>query len=195
MGTSNNNNTGNTGMWIAAGVAVTGLSLVLLNRNARNKVMDTSMSMKDTAMDYASNVKNDPSGVKSSLIDRIKTTSSITMEAVSKIQDILNNEGKDLKETANTLVKDSKQMINHAMEAKETLLDAKDKSMEAKDKAMEAKDNVMEAKDDIAPDSKGKNDSNLRRVGGEQVTPAVPMDSVQRTGANKGNDAQDPIKR
>lgn len=151
MGSTNyntdNNKSSNTGTWIAAGIAVTGLSLVLLNRNARNKVIDTSMQVRNSAMDYASDIKSDPSGVKNSLIERIKTTSSITMEAVSKIQEILNNQGQDLKETATHLIDDSKQMIDHAKVAKESLTDAKDKVMDAKDKAADAKDTLTEDMD------------------------------------------------
>jgi len=165
MGSTNynteNKKSNNTGTWIAAGVAVTGLSLVLLNRNARNKVMDTSMTMKNTAMDYASDIKNDPSGVKNSLIDRIKTTSSITLEAVSKIQEILNNQGQDLKETATNLIDDSKQMIDHAKEAKESLSVVKDKAMEATDKVADAKDTLTE---DVNHDKHQKQKNNTYKT-------------------------------
>ena len=189
------NSNRNTGKWITAGVAVTGLSLVLMNRKARSKVMDTSMSVKNAVADYASSIKADPSAMKDSLINRIKQTSSITMEAVNKIQDILNNEGKDMKETASHLIDDTKEMVSQAMDTKEDLKTVKDKAMDAKDTMTGQKEsNRNEATN--KNNAKSNSDSKLSKVGAEKPAKAFAEDSVKRTGANKGgNQNTGPIKR
>jgi len=191
-----NTNSNNTGMWVAAGVAVAGLSYVLLNSKARNKVVDTSLTMKDSITDYASTVKNDPMGVKDNLIDRIKRTSSITMEAVTKIQDILNDEGKHLKEAAADLMEDSKEIMSTAMDAKDDLMEVKDKALDAKDAIMSSGDSSSNSDSKSnSSSSKSSNSSKmskpegkqLSRAGGEKTVQTHTQDAVSRTNANRGS--------
>lgn len=179
----------NTGMWIVAGAAIAGLAAVFMNQKARSKVVDTSMNMKNSVTDYAASIKEDPMAVKDSLIERIKRTSSITMEAVSKIQDILNNQGQQIKETATNIVDESKDIMSTAMDAKEDLMDVKDKAMDAKEALTDGSMSKSESKS-------SSSDKQLSRTGGEKPMEPFSEDPVKRAGANTGFDADNnPIDR
>ena len=86
------------------GLIVTGLvagasSFILLNKNAREKVVDTSKTVKDSVGKYTTNIKEDPQGTKNAIINRIQNATEISKEAMNKIQNILDTEVKEMKET------------------------------------------------------------------------------------------------
>lgn len=129
-----------TGILVAGAIA--GVSLVLLNSTARNKVVDTSKSVKDSVNKYASSVKEDPSGAKDAIITRIKNATEISKEAVTKIQSILDDQVSDIKSTTKNITEDTKDVLSSAKEAKGDITDVKDKAVEVKDELLSTKDDL-----------------------------------------------------
>ena len=126
---------------IVAGV-IAASSLVLLNSNAREKVKDTSKNMKNTVSKYATTIKEDPNGTKEAIITRIQNATEISKDAIEKIQAILDTQVKDIKDTTQHVVEESKDVMSSVQDAKGELADVKDDAVEAKDELLSAKDDV-----------------------------------------------------
>ncbi|MCM3741438.1 hypothetical protein M3210_14285 [Oceanobacillus luteolus] len=127
---------------IVAGVIAGASSLVLLNSNAREKVKDTSKNMKNTVSKYATTIKEDPNGTKEAIITRIQNATEISKDAIEKIQAILDTQVKDIKDTTQHVVEESKDVMSSVQDAKGELADVKDDAVEAKDELLSAKDDV-----------------------------------------------------
>jgi gas vesicle protein len=131
---------------IVAGATIAGASLVLLNSNARNKVKDTTVSVKDNVNKYAQTIKDDPQGAKEAIIHRVKNATDISKEALAKIQEVLDDQAKDVKRSAQNMKAETENVAQNVKDAKEDF-------KAAENKAMEAKDELRAAKDDIASES------------------------------------------
>jgi len=129
-----------TGLLVAGAVA--GVSLVLLNSNARNKVKDTSAGVKNTVNKYAQTIKEDPQGSKDAIIGRIQNAMEISKEAINKIQSILDNQAQDIKDAAQNVRNETKYVKERAKDAGEDFQDVKDKAMEAKGELKSTKDDL-----------------------------------------------------
>ncbi|WP_010649780.1 hypothetical protein [Oceanobacillus massiliensis] len=144
MGTMNtavqNPKRAKTGL-ILAGVLASA-SLVLLNSNARSKVKDTSKSMKDSVSKYATTIKDDPNGTRKAIITRVQNATEISKEAINKIQEILDTQVKDIKDTTKDVVDDTKEVFSTAKEAQSEFKEVKDKSVDAKDELLSTKDDI-----------------------------------------------------
>lgn len=116
---------------IVAGVIAGASSLVLLNSNAREKVKDTSKNMKNTVSKYATTIKEDPNGTKEAIITRIQNATEISKDAIEKIQAILDTQVKDIKDTTQHVVEESKDVMSSVQDAKGELADVKDDAVEA----------------------------------------------------------------
>ncbi len=127
---------------IVAGVIAGASSLVLLNSNAREKVKDTSRNMKDSINKYTTTIKEDPKGTKKAVITRIQNATDISKEAINKIQAILDTQGKEIKDTTQHVVEESKDVVSSAKDAQGELADVKESAVEAKDELLSAKDDV-----------------------------------------------------
>ena len=127
---------------LVAGIIAGASSLVLLNSNAREKVKDTSKSVKNTVTKYATTIKEDPNGTKDAIISRIQNATDISKEAIHKIQAILDTQVKDIKDTTKNVVEESKDVMSSVKDAKGELVDVKDSAVEAKDELLSAKDDV-----------------------------------------------------
>ncbi|MCG5105071.1 hypothetical protein [Oceanobacillus alkalisoli] len=127
---------------LVAGIIAGASSLVLLNSNAREKVKDTSKSVKNTVTKYATTIKEDPNGTKDAIISRIQNATDISKEAIQKIQAILDTQVKDIKDTTKNVVEESKDVMSSVKDAKGELVDVKDSAVEAKDELLSAKDDV-----------------------------------------------------
>lgn len=127
---------------IVAGVIAGASSLVLLNSNAREKVKDTSKNMKDSVNKYATTIKEDPNGTKNAIITRVQNATEISKEAINKIQEILDTQVKDVKDTTKHVVEESKEAMSSVKDAQGELGDVKDRAVEAKDQLLSAKDDV-----------------------------------------------------
>ncbi|RLL46752.1 hypothetical protein D8M04_05990 [Oceanobacillus piezotolerans] len=145
--TVSNQKKAKTGL-VVAGVLATGASIVLLNPNVRSKVKDTSRNVKDSVNQYATTIKEDPNGTKQAIITRIQNATEISKEALNKIQSILDNQAKDIKETTQSVVGDAKEVVDTAKDAQGELKDVKDKAVEAKDELVSAKDEVKSNKNE-----------------------------------------------
>jgi len=145
---------------IVAGATVAGASLILLNSNARNKVKDTTINVKDNVNKYAQTIKEDPQGAKEAIIHRVKNATNISKEAVDKIQEVLDHQAKDMKQSALNMKTETKNLTQNVKDAGEGL-----KTVE--DKATEAKDELWAAKDDIASESLP---DGLRQENGHTIT-------------------------
>ncbi|WP_405097190.1 hypothetical protein [Oceanobacillus sp. FSL H7-0719] len=128
---------------IVAGVIAGASSLILLNSNAREKVKDTSKNMKDSVNKYATTIKEDPNGIKNAIITRVQNATDISKEALNKIQEVLDTQVKDIKDTTKNVVDESKEVMSSVKDAKGDLADVKDRAVEAKDQLLSAKDDVQ----------------------------------------------------
>ncbi|GAB3068922.1 hypothetical protein [Virgibacillus ainsalahensis] len=136
-------NKNKTGLLVGAGTVAAGLILILSNTKARKKLKESSSQMKDSVSNYASTVKEDPAGTKNMIIDKVKRTTEITKDAVNKIQQILDNQGQEIKETTQDMVEQSKDVVSTAKDAQE---DLKEVSSDMKDAKNEMKPSSQQKK-------------------------------------------------
>ncbi|WP_079529037.1 hypothetical protein [Halobacillus hunanensis] len=133
--------TGKLTLAMTAGAIIGGALVLVKNPSERTKLKERSGATKDTLSQYVSKVKADPSGTKEELVNRIQRTTSVTKEAINKIQDILDNEGKELKEKVQEVKADSEEIVSTAKEASEELKDVNSKVNEAKEELTDSEDN------------------------------------------------------
>lgn len=136
------NKTKSTKGLVVTGLVVGASSFILLNKNAREKVIDTSKTMKDSVGKYATNIKEDPQGAKDAIIQRIQNATEISKEAMNKIKNILDTEVKEMKDTTQHVVEESKEVMSSAKHTQGELADVKDHAVQAKDELLAAKDDV-----------------------------------------------------
>ncbi|WP_082231987.1 YtxH domain-containing protein [Halobacillus massiliensis] len=137
---------------ITAGAVAGGIA-VMATPSARNKVKEKSSSTRNSVSQYVADVKADPSGAKNDLMQRIQKTASITKEALNKIQNILDEQGKDIKEKVEDVTEESQDIVSTAKEAGEELKDVGEKVKEAKEELTDS------GKDEAAASSEaGKKD-------------------------------------
>ncbi len=103
---------------------------------------DTSKNVKNTVNKYATTIKEDPNGTKDAIINRIRNATDISKEAIHKIQEILDTQVNDIKDTTKNVVEESKDVVSSVKNAKGELVDVKDSAVEAKDELLSAKDDV-----------------------------------------------------
>ncbi|WP_163582083.1 hypothetical protein [Gracilibacillus saliphilus] len=127
---------------MVAGAIAGASSLILLNSNAREKVKDTSRNMKDSVNNYTTAIKEDPRGAKDAIIARLQNATEISKETLNKIQNILDTQAKDIKETTQNVVEESKEIKSSVKETQNELGEIKDKATDAKDELVSAKDDV-----------------------------------------------------
>ncbi|UOR10764.1 hypothetical protein [Halobacillus amylolyticus] len=130
---------------MTAGALVGGAFVLVRNPSARTRLKETSGSTKNTVSQYISDVKADPTGAKNQLVDRIQKTASITREAINKIQDILDNEGREITNKVREVKEESKEIVSTAKEAGDELKEVGDKVGEAKDELTESKEEKKQA--------------------------------------------------
>ncbi|UOQ95512.1 hypothetical protein MUO14_11650 [Halobacillus shinanisalinarum] len=143
--TQKNSTKGKLTLAMTAGAVVGGAFVLVRNPSARTRLKETSGSTKNTVSQYISNVKADPAGAKNQLVDRIQKTASITREAVNKIQDILDNEGKEITNRVQEVKEESEEIVSTAKEASDELKEVGDKVGEAKDELTESKEDKQQA--------------------------------------------------
>lgn len=151
-------NNGKTGTLIGTGAVAAGVTLLFLNSNARNKIKDSSIQIKDTVGKYATTIKEDPKGTKNTIIEKVKRTSEISQDAMNKIQQILDNQGKEIKKTTKDVVEQSKEVADQSKEVASTAKDAQD---DLKDVGKEVKEN---AKDEMPSKTKSPKETNTNEL-------------------------------
>lgn len=118
---------------MVSGALVGAVVVLATDSQERGRLKSGSSNAKHKVSDYANRVKEDPQGVKDDWLGRIQGAASITKEAVQKIQEILDEQGSQIKESAQDIQSESKEMIDTAKDAGEELQSVGDKAQEAKD--------------------------------------------------------------
>ncbi|MCP3032201.1 YtxH domain-containing protein [Halobacillus sp. A1] len=147
---------GKLSLAITVGALVGGILVLARNDNARTRLKETSATTKNSVSQYVSDVKADPSGAKNDLVDRIQKTASITKEALNKIQEILDTQGKDIAEKAQEVKDESQDIVSTAKDAGEELKEVGDKVKEAKDELTDSAED--EAAATTSPSTTSKDD-------------------------------------
>ncbi|SDJ34720.1 hypothetical protein [Salimicrobium halophilum] len=114
--------------------ALVGAAVILAtDSEERARLKNGSSNAKHKVSSYATRVKEDPQGVKDDWLGRIQRAAAVTKEAVQKIQEILDEQGAQIKESAQDIQSESKEMIETAKDAGEELQSVGDKAQEAKE--------------------------------------------------------------
>ncbi|WP_347862024.1 hypothetical protein U0355_02120 [Salimicrobium sp. PL1-032A] len=114
--------------------AFVGAAVVLAtDSEERARLKNGTSNAKQKVSGYATRVKEDPQGVKDDWLGRIQRAAAITKEAVQKIQEILDEQGTQIKESAEDIQSESKEMFETAKHAGEELQSVGDKAQEAKE--------------------------------------------------------------
>lgn len=128
--TTENDNNGKLLRGMVIG-AVIGGALSLLDSNTRNKVTESTKSMKDSTMDMYSQVKNNPSEVKDDLQERLKSASSVLKEAISDAQNLYEKVNKNIIQPVTMVTEESSEILSQAKDATTDLKDIGGKVKEA----------------------------------------------------------------
>ncbi|PMC34396.1 hypothetical protein CJ195_23375 [Bacillus sp. UMB0899] len=111
--------------------AVIGGALAMLDSNTRQKVASNTKSLKDNTMEMVGQVKNDPSGVKNDLQERIKSAQSILKEAINDAQNLYEKINGEIVDQVNQVKEESTEIFSTAKEATSELKDIGGKVKEA----------------------------------------------------------------
>lgn len=136
---------GKLSLAISAGALAGAVFVLVKNPSARTKIKETSVCTKNSVSQYVADVKADPAGAKNELVERIQKTASITREALNKIQEILDNQGKEITYKAQEVKEESEDIVSTAKDASEDLKDVGDKVKEAKDELTETGEDEVAA--------------------------------------------------
>lgn len=117
--------------------AVVGGALAMLDSTTRQKVTSNTKSMKDSTMDMVGQVRNDPSGVKSDLQDRLSSAQSVLKEAINDAQNLYEKVNGDIVGQVNQVKEESSEILSTAKEATSDLKDIGGKVKEAGEEVMD----------------------------------------------------------
>lgn len=118
---------------IITGAVIGGAFVLLKDPEERRRLKDSSCSKKDSISSYASEVKEDPSGTKDSLVSKVRNVVSIANEALSTVQQVYNEQGKEITGKVKDIKEESEEIVETAKEAGDELQDVGDKAKEAKE--------------------------------------------------------------
>lgn len=122
---------------ILTGAIVGGAFVLLKDPSERKRVKEGSRSTKDAVSGYASEVKEDPSAKKDDIVTRVRSVVNIVSEAAATVQDVFNNQGKEITEKVKDIKEESEEIVNTAKDAGEDLQEVGDKAKEAKSELKE----------------------------------------------------------
>ncbi|WP_113930030.1 YtxH domain-containing protein [Bacillus sp. P14.5] len=117
--------------------AVVGGALAMLDSTTRQKVTSNTRNMKDSTMDMVGQVRNDPSGVKNDLQDRLKSAQSVLKEAINDAQNLYEKVNGDIVDQVNQVKDESTEILSTAKEATSDLKDIGGKVKEAGEEVMD----------------------------------------------------------
>ncbi|MFG6146765.1 hypothetical protein [Halobacillus sp. B23F22_1] len=136
---------GKLSLAITVGAIVGGALVLAKSESARTRIKQTSSSTKDSVSQYVADVKADPTGAKNDLLERIQKTATITKEALNKIQEILDNQGKEITDKVQEVKDESQDIVSTAKDAGDELKDVGDKVKEAKEELTDSAENEAAA--------------------------------------------------
>ncbi|RIW28764.1 YtxH domain-containing protein [Bacillus salacetis] len=117
--------------------AVVGGAIAMLDSTTRQKVVSNTKNVKDSTMDMVGQVKEDPSGVKHDLQDRLKSASSVLKEAIHDAQNLYEKVNEDIMGQVNQVKDESTDILSTAKEATSDLKDIGGKVKEAGEEVMD----------------------------------------------------------
>ncbi|WP_051353340.1 hypothetical protein [Thalassobacillus devorans] len=120
--------------------AVAGGALAMIDSTTRKKVLDNTNQAKETISQFAADVKENPSGTKDDLMERIQDTSAVLREAVASLRNIYEKANEDILDKVTDVQDDAKEAIAATKEAGEELQEAGDKIKQAKDEMVNDSD-------------------------------------------------------
>ncbi|SDO61712.1 YtxH domain-containing protein [Alkalicoccus daliensis] len=119
-----------TGM--AAG-ALIGVAAVMLDSNARRKVIDTTTEMKDSTMRMAGEVRNDPQGTKDQIMERVESAADILKNTVGDLQNLYDKANNEVFDQAKEVKEDVEKTLSSAKNIGEELKEVGSQVGEAKE--------------------------------------------------------------
>jgi gas vesicle protein len=117
--------------------AVVGGAIAMLDSTTRQKVTSNTKNMKDSTMSMVGQVKDDPSGVKNDLQDRLKSASSVLKEAINDAQNLYEKVNDDIMGQVNQVKDESTEILSTAKEATSDLKNIGGKVKEAGEEVMD----------------------------------------------------------
>ncbi|WP_456271425.1 YtxH domain-containing protein [Bacillus sp. AK031] len=138
--------------------AVVGGALAMLDSTTRQKVSSTTKDMKDSTMDMVGQVKNDPSGVKNDLQERMKSASSVLKEAINDAQNLYEKVNGDIVGQVNQVKDESTEILSSAKDATSDLKEIGSKVKEAGEEVMD--ENHGQYRSSTNSESAGGNNDN-----------------------------------
>ncbi|MBA2174953.1 hypothetical protein H0266_08620 [Halobacillus locisalis] len=112
---------------ILAGAVVGGAIILIKDSEERKQLKERSRSTKDAISGYASDVKEDPVAEKDALVTKVRKFVSVANEAISTIQEVYNNQGKEIQDKVKDIKEESEEIIDTAKEAGEELQETSEK--------------------------------------------------------------------
>ncbi|WP_226581972.1 hypothetical protein [Halobacillus litoralis] len=122
---------------ILTGALIGGAFVLIKDPAERKRLKEGTRSKKDAVSEYASEVKEDPSAKKDDLVTRVRNVVNIASEAAATIQEVFNNQGKEITEKVKDIKEESEEIVSTAKEAGEELQDVGEKAQEAKNELTE----------------------------------------------------------
>lgn len=135
--------------------AIVGGALALLDSNTRQKVAANTKNIKDTTMEMVGQVKNDPSGVKNDLQERMKSAQSILKEAINDAQKLYEKVNENIVGQVNQVKEESTDILSTAKEATSDLKDIGGKVKEAGKEVVD--ESMSQSSDSLNSNSTSKN--------------------------------------
>lgn len=116
---------------ILIGAAVGGL-LALLSSNARTNTKQTFKGAKESVSSVAQDIKSDPAGKATQVIEQVKAASGVIQEVATDVQKVYETVNSNLE----TVKEDASKLANTAAETKSDIQSIGEKVVEAKDVAL-----------------------------------------------------------
>ncbi|MCA1020652.1 YtxH domain-containing protein [Halobacillus litoralis] len=118
---------------IVTGALIGGAIVLAKDPEQRRRLKEGSRSKKDSVAEYASEVKENPSEKKDDLVTRVRNIVNIASEAAATVQEVFNNQGKEITDKVKDIKEESEEIVSTAKDAGEELQEVGDKAREAKD--------------------------------------------------------------
>jgi len=113
------------------GAAVGGL-LALLSSNARTNTKQTLKGAKESVSSVAQDIKSDPSGKATQVIEQVKAASGVIQEVATDVQKVYDTVNTNLE----TVKEDASKIVATAADTKSEIQSVGEKVVEAKDVAL-----------------------------------------------------------
>lgn len=138
---------------VITGAVVGGAIILIKDKDERQRLLNKTRSTKDSVSEYASEVKENPGAKKDSLVTKVKKIVEVANEVASTVQDVYNNQGKEIQHKVKDIKNESEEIIETAKEAGEELQEAGEHAREAKDELKDGEKDSNEKVVEVNPRS------------------------------------------